>query len=67
MSERKIIITIDEDGKISAEADHFQGEICIEEIQKLLEGFEEIDDEDRKPEFYEQETRVHSNVTSKGW
>ena len=41
MSERKIIITIDEDGKISAEADHFQGEICIEEIQKLL-SFERI-------------------------
>ena len=65
MKERKIIITVDEDGKISADTLNYQGAICLKEMEKLLEGFEEIEKEDKKPDFYKQESKVDTRVTSK--
>lgn len=36
MREEKIIITIDEDGKISAKTKGLKGELCLEELEELL-------------------------------
>ena len=65
MKERKIIITIDEDGKLSADTVNFQGAVCEKEMQKLLEGFEEIEKEDKKPDFYKQDVKIDTRVNSR--
>jgi hypothetical protein len=38
MAEQEIIITIDEDGKIKAETLGIKGEMCLEELKKILEN-----------------------------
>jgi hypothetical protein len=59
MDEEKIIITISEDGKIQADAIGFKGEICEKELEKLLEGFPEIEKDDKKSDYY------NSNIQQK--
>lgn len=39
MKERRITIDIDGEGRLSADAEGFEGNQCIQELQKLLEGF----------------------------
>jgi hypothetical protein len=36
MSEKRIIITIEQDGKIVAKTDGFKGETCLEALEALL-------------------------------
>ncbi|TNE43162.1 MAG: DUF2997 domain-containing protein [Deltaproteobacteria bacterium] len=38
MKEQRISIEIDEEGRISADADGFTDDKCIEELEALLEG-----------------------------
>lgn len=37
MPEQKVILTIDEQGKITAKTDGFKGEACLEALESLLE------------------------------
>ncbi|MCF2141350.1 MAG: DUF2997 domain-containing protein [Candidatus Lokiarchaeota archaeon] len=57
MSDEKIIIMIDEDGKIQADAIGFKGNICLKELEKLLEGLPEIEKLDKKPDFYQKNVK----------
>lgn len=52
MSKEKIVIEIDEDAKIFADAIGFKGEICIKELESLFEGFPSIKKTDKKPDFF---------------
>ncbi len=62
--EETITITINEDGIITADADHFSGDVCLKELQKLLEGFPAPENIDRKPEYYKKDPLVgHQTVT----
>lgn len=36
MAEQKITITIDENGKIQAKTEGLKGELCLQELQQLL-------------------------------
>ena len=38
MKETKIVIEIDRDGQISAEADGFTGDACLRDLDRLLDG-----------------------------
>ena len=38
MKEQRIIIEIDHEGRITADADGFTGDACIKDIERLLEG-----------------------------
>lgn len=47
MKEQRIIVEIDGEGRVSAQADGFAGDACLKELEKLLENLaarcEEID------------------------
>jgi hypothetical protein len=51
MKEQKLVITISPEGKISADAEGFSGDICIHELEKLLDGLSPGNlSVDRKPD-----------------
>ncbi|MHA1250102.1 MAG: DUF2997 domain-containing protein [Candidatus Helarchaeota archaeon] len=56
--DKKIIIEIDKDGRITADAIGFKGEICLEILKKLLEDLPLIKNIDKKSDFYEGEDQV---------
>jgi len=49
---KKIEITIDEDGKINAEAFGFKGTGCVDEIMYLLEGLGDPEKIIKKDEYF---------------
>lgn len=57
MKEQKIIISIDEDGKIIADAEGFKGSFCVSEIEELLKEVAKIDKIDKKPDYYDDGVR----------
>jgi hypothetical protein len=53
MAEQRIVITIDENGKINASTEGIKGEICLDELQELLGNMEEIQSISKTDEFYQ--------------
>ena len=53
MAEQRIVITIDENGKINASTEGIKGEICLDELQELLGSFEELQSINKTDEFYQ--------------
>ena len=53
--ERKLVITIDRDGKVKIEAVNFQGLSCSEAIDSIFSGMGKQISACAKPEFYLQE------------
>ncbi len=56
MAEQTITITIDENGKINAETIGIKGEICLDELQKLLENEGDLSFVKKTDEYYQQQT-----------
>ena len=54
MAEQTIIITIDENGKINAETTGLKGEMCIDELEKILEGESDMSSIKKTDEYYQQ-------------
>jgi hypothetical protein len=54
MAEQRIVITIDENGKIHATTEGIKGEMCLDELQKLLENLVELDSITKTDEFYQE-------------
>lgn len=51
MKEQKIVIEIDHEGRISADAEGFTGDACLKDLERLLEGLSPGAPEvERKPE-----------------
>lgn len=51
MKEQRIVIEIDGEGRISADADGFSGDTCLRDLEKLLEGLSPgVISVDRKPD-----------------
>ena len=51
MKETKIIVDIDRDGRVTADADGFSGEACLTALDKLLEGLGLVQESvERKPD-----------------
>ena len=61
MAEQTITIEIDENGKIKAETEGIKGEICLDELQKLLEEFGDLQSVNKTDEFYQNQTINVSN------
>lgn len=38
MKEQRIIVEIDREGRITADAEGFSGDTCVRELERLLEG-----------------------------
>jgi hypothetical protein len=53
MAEQRIVITIDENGKINASTEGIKGEVCLDELQELLGNMEEIQSISKTDEFYQ--------------
>jgi hypothetical protein len=62
MAEQKIIVEIDENGKINAETFGIKGEVCIYELQKILDEEENIVSVSKTDEFFQ---KITQKVTSK--
>ena len=66
MAEEKIVINIDEFGKISAATEGFQGETCLNELEKILEGIDSIVDIKKTDKYYQKvNVKKKTNIQSK--
>ena len=54
MAEQRIVVTIDENGKIEAKTDGIKGEVCITELQSLLEDIADWESITKTDEYYQQ-------------
>jgi len=64
MTEQRIIIEIDENGKIKAKTSEIKGEICLDELQELLEDIAVLDNVKKTDEFYQKKEIRTSNKIS---
>ena len=62
MAEQQIIVTIDENGKINASTDGIKGEMCLIELQELLDDFENLQSVKKTDEYYQSEVVKSKNV-----
>lgn len=53
MAEQRIVITIDENGKINASTEGIKGEMCLNELQELLGNLEELQSISKTDEFFQ--------------
>jgi hypothetical protein len=53
MAEQRIVITIDGNGKINASTEGIKGEMCLDELQKLLEDIADLQSVIKTDEFYQ--------------
>jgi hypothetical protein len=68
MPEQRIVITIDEQGKISASTEGLKGEVCLDELQKILGEEADLGSLSKTDEFYqsaEQKTQQKINTGRK--
>jgi hypothetical protein len=57
MAEQRIVVTIDENGKIRAETKGIKGEMCLDELRNLLGELVDLESIDKTEEF-NQKTNV---------
>ncbi len=62
MAEQRIIVTIDENGKINASTDGIKGEMCLTELQELLDDFENLQSVKKTDEYFQSEVVKSKNV-----
>ncbi len=62
MAEQRITITIDENGKINASTDGIRGEMCLTELQELLDDLENLQSVKKTDEYYQSEVVKSKNV-----
>ncbi|MFD2442604.1 DUF2997 domain-containing protein [Bacillus sp. CGMCC 1.16607] len=68
MKEVKIILTISEDGEISAETQGMVGSVCLDELEKLLDGVEDIESVVKTEEYYQSEEKANVlNKMNRSW
>lgn len=66
MAEQRIIVTIDENGKIDAATNGIKGEMCLAELQELLDDFENLQSVKKTDEYYQSvEVKVNTVIKTK--
>jgi len=65
MAEQRIVVTIDENGKINAATEGIKGEMCLDELQDLLGEIADLESISKTDEFY-QKTGVKPQIKIKG-
>jgi len=53
MAEQRIVVTIDEGGKINAATEGIKGEMCLSELQELLGELADLESITKTDEFYQ--------------
>jgi hypothetical protein len=53
MAEQRIVITLDENGKINAATEGIKGEMCLDELQNLLGEIAELESISKTDEYYQ--------------
>ena len=61
MAEQRIIVTIDENGKINAATDGLKGEVCLSELQELLD-MENLQSVKKTDEYYQANELKNKNI-----
>ncbi len=59
MAEERITITIDAEGKVQASTEGFKGDVCIEELEKLLGDLVELEKITETDEHHQQVRIAH--------
>ncbi|MEJ2766232.1 DUF2997 domain-containing protein [Photobacterium sp. MCCC 1A19761] len=62
MPEQKIVITIDEEGSITAKTSGFKGESCLEALDELLNLEGSVTSLKKTDEFHQQQTVQRSRI-----
>jgi len=63
MSEQRIVVTIDENGKINARTSGIKGEMCLDELQGLLDELVEVKSVIKTDEFRQKvEVKMNKKV-----
>jgi hypothetical protein len=60
MTEIRILVEIDAEGRIKAEAEGFSGDTCLKELAKLLDGLGDWENVERK-----EQTEVQPSTTAR--
>lgn len=60
MAEQRIVILIDENGKIEASTQGLAGEMCLDELQELLDDLEQLDSIKKTEDFYKKPKVIQS-------
>ncbi len=63
MQEYKIEIEIDEEGNIKAETKGMSGDVCVSELDNILDGLAGDKDFKNKPEFY-QKSKLNNKINN---
>jgi len=53
MAEQRVVVTIDENGKINASTQGIKGEMCLDELQDLLGELADLESISKTDEFYQ--------------
>ena len=62
MAERRITITIDENGKIDASTSGIKGEMCLSELQELLDDLDNLQSVKKTDEYFQQVEIKNKNI-----
>lgn len=62
--DKKIIINLDENGKITAETEGILGEVCLEQLEELLDGIDAIVEVKKTDDFYMENSSLPRNKTN---
>ena len=65
MPEKKIVINVDETGRIDAETFNFEGIDCLETLDKLLKDLALETNTTKKPEFFKNNTQTENIIKVK--
>ena len=65
MEKDKIVIDIDNELNIKAETFKMEGDSCINELTKLFKEVADLNDQDKKEEFFKQKLKPDSLITNK--
>ena len=59
---KSIKVTIDGSGKAFVETEGYKGPGCVKAIIELFDEFAEIDEFERKPDYYEEEESTYTST-----
>lgn len=62
MAEQRITITIDENGKIDASTSGIKGEMCLSELQELLDDLDNLQSVKKMDEYHQQVEMKNKNI-----
>ena len=65
MSEKKIVINIQEDGKINAETFGMVGTECVTELDKLMKDLARTNKRTKKSDYFQEKTTVDNTIKVK--